>query len=63
MAFISGKIGKLECTDVCVRTLGPIHAREKSVMDRFVGQFATHPLVSASSFLAYRSVLNDCRPS
>jgi hypothetical protein len=31
-------------------------------MDRFVGQFATHPLVSASSFCTNESVQNACRP-
>lgn len=48
---------------MCTPILRSKRDHERSVMDRFVGQFATNPLVSASSFCAYESVLNDCRPS
>jgi hypothetical protein len=48
--FISEKIGEMECLDVCTPILRSAHDPEKSVMDPFVGQFATHPLVSAASF-------------
>jgi len=43
VAFISGKIDEMECSDACTPILRSAHDPEKSVMDRFVGQFATHP--------------------